>query len=198
MALFSESGLEAAGKKGKKAADDRANIKRYIDLAVQEGIRAGLEMAEKKERAAFNAYRATEERLYALPTLRVKVEKDKEDLLDIQEHGIPQRSKDICRFQRDGLRLDHEDILDALIRDLTAKIAADEYEIEIMTTALDTVKEDDYYRALTGRYFDNIGDKAIAVELKCDDTTVWRNRSRLVRRVAVRLYGVEAIGQRQK
>lgn len=173
------------------------NIKKYIDHAISEGIRAGLDIARQREKSRFNAYRATEERLYAMPVLTEKTIKDKERLQELIDNPeLPQRSKDIKRFQRSGQRLDEEEILEAIIQDLQAQIAADEHEIHAINLALETIKEDEYYPALAGRYFNAKNDKTIAVDLRCDETTVWRNRRRLVKRLAVRLYGVEALSDR--
>lgn len=44
-----------------------------------------------------------------------------------------------------------------------------------------------------GRYFKNLPDDAVADGLHCDTSTVWRNRKRLVQRMAVWLYGAEAV-----
>ena len=43
------------------------------------------------------------------------------------------------------------------------------------------------------KYFDNVKDADAALRLRCDPATVRRNRRRLVRRLALRLYGVECI-----
>ena len=74
-----------------------------------------------------------------------------------------------------------------------AGIAADRYEIETMERALATVRDDPYYRALSGKYLDDVDDRDIAEALECDTSTVWRHRKRLVQRVAVWLYGAEAL-----
>jgi DNA-directed RNA polymerase specialized sigma24 family protein len=52
---------------------------------------------------------------------------------------------------------------------------------------------DPYYRALEGKYFEQKSDDELAEELNCDVSTVWRNRGRLVTRLAIRLYGVDAV-----
>lgn len=169
-------------------------LQEIIQKAVEQGIKAGYQVAKKESKHKFNAYRATEERLYSLPVLIGKVEKDRERLQELkQDPHLPRRSKDICRFKRAGVRLTDEEIVDALKQDLQAKIAGDEFEIQTVQEALEIVKGDPQYRTLAGRYFDNISDGEIARELKCDESTVWRNRKRLVKRVAVRLYGVEAV-----
>ena len=41
--------------------------------------------------------------------------------------------------------------------------------------------------------FKELTDEEIAGEIHCDATTVWRNRKRLVQRLAVRLYGADAL-----
>ena len=104
---------------------------------------------------------------------------------------MPRRSKDICRFKKDGVRLSDDEIISALVQDIKAKIAADEYEIQSIQSALEIVKGDAQYRTLSGRYFDNISDAEIAKELGCDESTVWRHRKRLVKKVVVMLYGAE-------
>jgi len=187
------------------------DVKAYIQVAVNEGIEAGLKIAKIKRKAEakddtpkFDPFKATEERLYALPTLYQKVEDDKERLKDLGEYGPSRKSADMCRFQRGGLRLSQEEIVDTLKQDLIAKIAADEYEIETIQKALAIVKDDPYYKTLSRKYFDQMSDKEIAEEIakdrneKFEENKVWRNRSRLVQRVSVRLYGVDALRKQLK
>lgn len=166
------------------------NIEKIIKQAVNEGIAAGRQLAEKK---TTDAYKATERRLYALPDLKGKVEKDREYLKDLLQHGLQGHSKDIARFKRSGLRLSDEDLLDALAKDLQASILADEHEIKAIEDAIAPLTSDPYFPAVSGRYFDQKTDDEIAAEISCDPTTVRRNRGRLVRRVAIRLFGSQAV-----
>ena len=132
-------------------------------------------------------------RLYALPVLRNKRDDDKERLEELRQYGPRGRSKSITRFSKSGVRLTPEEIFEAAVIDLEATIAADEYEIEAMERALATIEKDDYYLTVTGRYIDDLPDERVAELIPCDTTTVWRNRKRLVQRLAVWLYGAEAI-----
>lgn len=165
-------------------------IEAIIKKAVIEAIEAGRKLSEQKPKDAF---KATERRLYALPDLREKVKRDRERLEELQEHGLRSRSNDIIRFQKSGRRISDEELLEGLIQDLKATIAADEYEIKTIEDALAPLTSDPYFRTVTGRYFDNLTDEEIAKEIPCDPATVWRNRGRLVTRLAVRLYGVDAL-----
>ena len=106
---------------------------------------------------------------------------------------IRDSSKSIVRFSRTGIRLTQEEILEALVMDMEATIAADTYEIECVEKALTAIEADTYYETVKGKYIDGRSDEQIAETIPCDYTTVWRNRKRLVQKVAVMLYGAQAV-----
>lgn len=171
-------------------AKKELTIEERIERAVGKAIEAGRRQAEQKPS---DTYKATERRLYALPDLKEKVEKDSQYLEYISEHGLPGHSNDLIRFQKAGVRLEQEDIEEAVVQDLKAQIAANKFEIKIIEDALAPLTSDPYFRSVSGRYFDHLSDEEIGKEIPCDPRTVRRNRGRLVRRAAVRLYGVDAI-----
>jgi len=164
--------------------------KENIENIIQRAVQAGRTSAE---RTAKDAYKATECRLYALRDLREKVRADKERLEEIRQYGPRSRSKGIVRFMKNGIRLSPEEICKAVISDMEATIAADEFEIESVEQALKVISSDTYYLSVAGKYIDDLDDEEIAKRIGCDPTTVWRNRKRLVKRLAVRLYGAEAV-----
>ena len=84
-------------------------------------------------------------------------------------------------------------MLEAMIRDLRARIAADEYEVETLGRALKDIADDPYFLSVKGKFLDGMTDDRIAETIPCDPSTVRRNRGRLVRKIAVLLYGVEAL-----
>ena len=163
----------------------KESVQDIIKLAVEAGRISA-------ERTARDAFKATERRLYALPILRLKLEDDRERLDEIRQYGPRGRSKSITRFSKSGVRLSPEEILEAVVADMESTIAADEYEVEAMERALAVISADDYYQTVTGRYVEDLPDEKVAELIHCDTTTVWRNRKRLVQRLAVWLYGAEA------
>ncbi len=173
-----------------KADRKSFNVQMYIQKAVKEGIEAGRSQAEKK---AQNAYKATERKLYAYPDLKAKIQADQEYLQDLQEYGLIRHSADIVRFQKSGVRLSDEDLLEGLIQDIKARIAVNEYEIKSIDDSLDPLTNDQYFRIISGKYFEQLSDDELAEELNCDPSTIRRNRNRLVKRVAIRLFGAEAV-----
>lgn len=97
------------------------------------------------------------------------------------------------RLIRPGMRLTPEEVHSAQMAELRARLAADEREVRKMQHALRSIGEDPYYLTIELKYFDNVKDADAALRLRCDPATVRRNRRRLVRRLALRLYGVECI-----
>lgn len=91
------------------------------------------------------------------------------------------------------MRLDPEEAKDRLVQDLESRIAFDQMEVDTMEKALSTIAGDAYYKSVEGKYIDGKNDDEIAAEIPCDTSTVWRNRKRLVQRLAVWLYGAMAI-----
>lgn len=76
---------------------------------------------------------------------------------------------------------------------MEATIAADEEEINAVERAIATIQGDRYEYCVTGRYFEETDDETIGQTLGCDTSTVWRNRKRLVQRIAIMLYGARAV-----
>ena len=135
------------------------SVEEIVKLAVAAGRTAA-------ERAPANAFKATEQRLYALPILREKLERDRERLPTL-----------------DG----------AARTTLETAIAADADEVKAMENVLAKCAGDPYYQTVTGRYFERLDDERVAKLLNCETSTVWRNRKRLVWRIAVWLYGAAAV-----
>ncbi|OPZ65908.1 MAG: hypothetical protein BWY85_00267 [Firmicutes bacterium ADurb.Bin506] len=161
-----------------------------FDAIIQKAVNAGRIQGSS---TAKDAYKATERRLYALPVLRQKILDDREKLDEIRTHGTRERSKSIVRFSRSGYRISPEEMLEAIIRDLEATIAADEYEIECMERAIARFENDTYFETVSGRYFNEYEDADIAESLGCSGVTVWKQRNRIVQKIAVILYGSQAV-----
>lgn len=137
------------------------------DLGVEEIVKLAVAAGRRAaERMPADAFKATERRLYALPILREKQKCDRERLSQLPA---------------------------AARTDLEAVITTDGAEIEKLDHALAACAEDAYYQTVTGRYFEGLDDEQVAELLRCDTSTVWRNRKRLVQRIAVWLYGAAAV-----
>ncbi len=144
-------------------------------------------------RSAKDAYKATERRLYAHPYMKQKLADDKEMLAELEQYGPRGKSKSVGRFVKSSIRLTPEEIYEAVHLDLEATIDSDTMEVEAVQRALSSIMDDKHAYCVIGRYFEDKEDEAIAEKIGCDVSTVWRNRKRLVQRMAVLLYGADAL-----
>jgi DNA-directed RNA polymerase specialized sigma24 family protein len=166
------------------------SINDLINTAIERALKAG---REQKAAEVKDAFKATEKRLYALPTLMLKVEEDEAWIVDIQISGSHERSQSLVRFGTSGVRLSEDEIVEGLIIERRSRIVADEQEIQTMQRALGIVRDDEYYEIIPLKYFDKRSDDEIADELHCDASTVRRNKSRLIREMSVYLYGAVVV-----
>jgi hypothetical protein len=168
-------------------------MKRYIDQAVQTAFEAGrLSYAQTQK----DAYKATERRLYAIPILKARLIEEQDHLAELISSQAPEkisRSLDVVRLRRGGRRLSDEDLLKAQIQYSESMIASMEHEIGEVENGLERIRPDFYYRTVPMKYFDGLTDDIAAEILKCDPSTIRRNRSRLVKYIAIWFYGVTAL-----
>ncbi len=163
----------------------------YIDQAATAAIKKAL--AAGIVRPKGNYYKQTEARLYAFPTLQKNIERYRLDIEDLKREKITAKSKDITSYGGDGIRLTPEERQEGKILAVELKLQRDQKEVDDVLAALEIINCDHYAIAVTGRYFENISDTDIAITLNCDERTVRRNRSRLVRQLSIYFWGAEAL-----
>ncbi|MEA4928492.1 MAG: hypothetical protein VB104_07425 [Candidatus Limiplasma sp.] len=161
-----------------------------INEAVERAV-AATRIAQATE--AKDYYKQTERRLYAYPHLLEKVQDDIARLTDLEAGILQKKSKSLVRFSPSGVRVDPEEMAEAMMNDLRAHMAMDKQEVETIQKALKSIERDTYFATVLARYFDGRADWEVAEELHCDESTVRRNRARLVRIVAIRIFGAPAM-----
>ncbi len=168
----------------------KPTVEEYIDMAVAKAVLAERMANEQRPKDIF---KTTEKRLYAYPIIKAKIQDDWETARWYAEGNIPAKSTSITRFQKSGVRLSNGEIIEALIKDIEATIAADEYEIETLDRALEIIADDTHAKVITCLYFEGKTVAETGEAVHCDRSTVFRHKARLVQRLATYLYGVEAL-----
>jgi hypothetical protein len=141
-----------------------------------------------------DVYNATEKRLYAYPVIKAKIKNDMELLERYIVGGEkPPKGSWFTRFQKSSIRLSDEEILDTLVEDMRAKIAANEHEIETIDKALEFIKDDQYAKVISCLYFEGKTIAQTCDDVPCERATIFRQKARLVQRLATFLYGVCAV-----
>lgn len=166
-------------------------IKRAAKEAALEAVKSALAVAKPSFKG--NCYKQTEARLYAYPTLLENIKRYRLDIEDLKREKITEKSKDITSFSVDGIRLTPEERQAGKILSVEIKLQRDKKEVDEIAAALDLIKNDEYYSAIEMRYFKKMADEIIASQIPCAERTVRYNRSRLIRQMALNLYGAEAL-----
>lgn len=165
-------------------------LKKIADKAFSEG-------KKHKEQEIKDYYKAAERRLYAYPDLLLNLEKYELDICDIKKEcklSGSSRSKSIVfRPVTGGRVVSKAEILGAKISIIETKKRQDQAEINEVKYALSTIEEDPYYMIIEHKYFDSMTDQQIAEKINCDESTVRRNKSKLLRKLIIKLYGAAAV-----
>lgn len=142
-----------------------------------------------------SGYKATEQRLYAYPVLVDNVRNRwPKDIEDLKREPVGQVSKSIVKWSvQGGVKISPEERQEARILALQAKLERDRQELAVMDRALNTIKTAPAYPWLTAYYFDGKDMDAIAEEYGTTRQQVARAKAMLVRVLALRLYGAEAL-----
>lgn len=166
-------------------------IDEMIKKAVNEGIKAGYNVRKNE---ISNYHRRTEKLLYSYQDMKKSIEAFVEELEELKSYGLKDKSKSIV-YMPSGSRMGENDLLEARIQDINYKIQRTEREIKWIDNALEAVQDDKWYRIIALKYFQSMSDEDISEidEFKCDPSTVRRHKNRLVSKIAIRLFGADAL-----
>lgn len=141
-----------------------------------------------------DCFKQTERLLYAYNEFKETVKNYNEEIDELQKYGLREKSKSIV-YMPSGSRLTKDDLLEAKILDLNYKIQNTQREIKKIENGLKAVELDSWYGIIELKYFQGLSDKDIADidEYRCDPSTIRRHKNRLVNKIAIRLFGADAI-----
>lgn len=150
------------------------------------------------KKSDMNTYQKTEQLLYNYNNFK-EVVKDKQEMIEqIKQVGI---SKTSCSFlpmpQDTGFKYipSEQEKNDAAIAELESSIAVTSNFIKLIDNALKTIKDDTYYKVIEECYFDGKKHSAVANEwvTPIDETTIGRNKNRLIKKLSIYLFSDDVI-----
>ena len=144
-----------------------------------------------------DCYKATEARLYAYPVLLENIRQYKLDIADLKVEKVTEKSKDItCWTGGSGVRLTPEEKQEARIMAVEVKLQRDWAEVNTINRGLQRLRDHFGVSAvefLEKIYFSGVDLQQLAEEDGSSLSSVQRRRTRLVRQLALMLYGAEAL-----
>ena len=143
-----------------------------------------------------DCYKATEARLWAYPTLKDNMIEYAKDIHDLERERITEKSKDITCWGGAGSRLSPEEKQQGRIIAVQVKLERDKAELHKINRALDRLEVSDGEPAvdlIRQVYFFRRNLEDVATLKGVSLSTIQRRRTRLVRQLALILYGAEAL-----
>lgn len=142
-----------------------------------------------------NAFKNTEVLLYNYNVFKESIRLHNEQLQDLKDYGIPNKSKSITTMSTNVRKIDKNDQIDSAITNLEQQI----YKIKVFLKHIDRIlkefKVDPYYQIIELKYFNNKTIDEIAEIMKKDTSTISRNKNRLINEIKVKLLPNEIISE---
>jgi len=175
--------------------DDLNAISQALDKQIKKAVEKIFEAKKQLEDQKRDFFKETEKLLYAYPDLKLKVEQDKEDLKSGAFAIKVNKSKDIIRFtaSSSGYRQPEEYVHEEMIRSRKASMERTRLQVQRIDRALETIKDDLYYDVIPMKYFDRCTIEDIAERFNKDESTIKRNKNRLVNKLKIVLFGADAL-----
>lgn len=162
---------------------------------IRDTVVATLAACNERSKPA-DCYKATEARLWAYPTLKDNMIEYAKDIRDLEKEHITEKSKDITCWGGAGSRLSPEEKQQARIMAVQVKLERDRAELQKINRAMDRLEASDGETAvdlIRQVYFFKRSLEDVAVLEGVSLSTIQRRRTRLVRQLALILYGAEAL-----
>lgn len=143
-----------------------------------------------------DCYKATEARLYAYPVLLENIKRYKLDIRDLKKEKNTEKSKDITCWGGACVRLTPEEKQAAKIMAVEIKIERDTAEVNHINKAmlrLERMNSEEDVAFIKRLYFQGFDLAGLAEFMGESLSTIQRRRTRLVRQLALMLYGAEAL-----
>lgn len=169
-------------------------VLKIIEAAVNKAAHESA-IAIKQEQPERNYFRETEILLYNYPALKLKVEQDEEFLYDPEASAEPKgkRSKDIVCFSARGGS--HGLDIDQYTQSVKSSMMRTRQEVLRIERAMEAITGDKYYDIIPMKYWDGMTFEDIAERFECEEKTVRRNKSRLVNKLKIMLFGADALNE---
>jgi RNA polymerase sigma factor (sigma-70 family) len=152
-----------------------------------------------KPKTEKTAYQKTEQLLFNYNGFKRIVAEKQQEIADLRMYGVPQKSGCAGGGERvqtsrtvQGIVLPEESVENA-VRAVEASVQGTVQAIALIDKCMAALKGDPYYRILEMRYFEGRTQEDIALELNCSQVTISKNKSRLVKDLAMRLFPNQVI-----
>ena len=174
--------------------------KSVVNALKENGLVGKTEPVVKAKKKEMSAYQKTEALLFSYVNLNKIVNEKKQEIADLRKYGVPGKSSmsggERVHTSRTNVGIVlPEDAVEDAVRNVERSVQDTVQAIALINKCMAALKNDPYYDILPMRYFEGRTLEDIGVYLGCDHSTISRNRSRLVRELAMRLFPDEVVNE---
>lgn len=155
-------------------------------------------------RKGMDTFKKTEKLLYEYPNLKESITKRKEQIKDLEQYGLQQKSKSITGIFNGGVKEDEDSIIQNNINSLQQHIYRTTIVLKHIDSVLATIKDDKYFDIIKKYYFENMTFDQVAeyfdTKLNKKDRltsqeTIRLNKNRLINKIKTLLLPNDLISE---
>ena len=151
----------------------------------------GFEIKEKK-----TVFQKTEQLLYLIPQLKEAIDHNKERIKDLKKYGISKGGSAVHVVpQTTPLREDVSDKIKREIENLQQRNYIINSQIKWVNGILNTIRSDKFFEIIELKYYNGKTHEEIAEYFNCDESTVRRNKNRLINRIKTLLFPSDSVSE---
>lgn len=160
------------------------------------------ELLVKQSANEKTAYQKTEQLLYNYRGFKRIVAERQQEIDEIRKYGVPKSCGTMGdRVQggtvQSGLVLPEESV-EAAVHRVEASVQGTVQAIALIDKCMAMISGDPYFEIIPKIYFDGRTQEDLSLDLKCTQKTISKNKSRLVRELAMRLFPDQSIKEMLK
>lgn len=178
-------------------------IDEIISETIESTVKATIDELQKRKlvkKKVINTFKKTEQLLYNYNAF-LDVVKDKKEMIEqIQKVGLSKRSGSFIPMPEDtGFKVikSEEEKENEAIETLENSIETTGRFIKLIDNALETISNDPYFEVVKMHYFQGMKYSSIADKwpVTIDESTICRNKNRLVKKMSIYLFSDEVINE---
>lgn len=159
-------------------------------------------LVSANEKTEKTAYQKTEQLLYNYMGFKKIIREREQEIDDLRKYGVPQTCGGVKEYVQKG-GLPHgivleEESVEAAVANVRQSVAATVQAIALIDKCMSALKSDPYYKVLEMRYFEGRTQEDIAMAFNCNQATIARNKSRLIKELSMRLFPNQTIDEMLK
>ena len=170
-----------------------------VKALIDNGL-VGTASANKKTKPAEkSAYQKTEQLLYNYKGFKKIVAEKQLEIEELRQYGVPGKSLSIVAYSPNGSSTPgtvlQDEAVESAVRSVECAIQSTVQVIAMIDKGMKALENDPYYKVIEMRYFDGDTLESIGVHFNCDHSTISRNKSRLVKELALRFFPDEVVSE---